>query len=183
MSRVSTPSRTCTYSAIRAGVAAERAPRAGLVAVGEDGEGRVEVEEVVLAQPEPAAEAARPLGVLDEREAVDPHRVVELGLLDRRVLGVLAVRLDGVGAVAREAAAVAARERVVEARVLPGGDVEGAEARLAHHPLRPRGQPLGEGRQQRADDHLDQARVRLPAADDRAGPGAVRDRPGRRVAG
>ena len=163
------------------GVAAERAPRSRLVAVGEHGEGGVEVEEIVLAQPEAAPEAARPFGVLHEREPVDADRVVELGLLDRRVLGVLAVRLDGIGTVARIPAAVATRERVVEAGVLPGGDVEGAEACLAHHPLRPRRQPLGAGRQQRADDHLDQPRVGLPAAHDRAGPGAVRDAPGRRV--
>ena len=71
-------------------------------AVGEHGERRRPVEEEVLAQPEPAAEAARPVGVLDEREPRDAHRVVELGLLDRRVLGVLAVRLHGVGPVARE---------------------------------------------------------------------------------
>ncbi len=105
-------------------VPAERAPRAAAVAVGEDRERRVQVEAVVLAQAEPAAEAARALGVLDQREPVDPHRVVELGLLDRRVLGVLAVRLHRVGAVAREAAAVAAGEGVVEAGVGAGGDVE-----------------------------------------------------------
>ena len=154
-----------------------------LVPVGEDRERRVQVEEVVLAQPEAAAEAARPLGVLDQREAVDADRVVELGLLDRRVLGVLAVRLDGVGAVARGAAAVAARERVVEARVLAGGDVERAEAGLAHHPLRPGRQPVGEGRQERADDHLDQARVGLPAADDRSRPACSSRRCRRALAG
>ena len=54
--------------------------------------------------------------------------------------------------------------------------VERAEARLAHHPLRPRHQPLGERGQQRADDHLDEPVVRLPAADDRGRPARVRDR-------
>ena len=158
----------CTYSATRPGVPAEDAPRARAVAVGEDRERRVQVEEVVLAQAEPAAEPAGALGVLDEREPVDPHRVVQLGLLDRRVLGVLAVRLHRVGAVAREAPAVPAGERVVEAGVGRGLDVERAEARLAHHRLRPCGQPLGERGEERVEEDVDEPRLRLPAADDRA---------------
>src|SRR5581483_5952434 len=80
-------------------LAPERAPRAEPVAVGEDRVRRRPVEDVVLAQAEPAAEAAGALGVGPEREAADPHRVVALGLLDRRVLGVLPVGLHRVGVV------------------------------------------------------------------------------------
>ena len=163
------------------GVAAERAPRACLVAVGEDGEGRVQVEEVVLAQPEPAAEAARPLGVLDEREAVDPHRVVELRLLDRRVLGVLAVRLDGVGAVARVAAAVAAGERVVEARVLAGARRRGSRSPPGtSSPSSPRAAARGRPAAARGRSPRSAAR----ASPSRRRPGrasCVDDRPGRRL--
>src|SRR2546423_1586312 len=65
-------------------VAAARAPGAEAVAVGEDRIRRRAVEDVVLAQAEPAAEAAGAVGVRHEREAPDPHRVVELRLLDRR---------------------------------------------------------------------------------------------------
>ena len=162
-------------------VAAEGTPGALPVAVGEDRERRRLQHAEVLAQPEPAAEPARALGVLDEREPGDLHRVVQLRLLDRRVLGVLAVGLDRVGAVAPVPAAVAPGERLVEARVAPAGDVERAEARLAHHPLRPGREPLGERGQERAEHHLDETRLGLPAADDRRGPGAVRDRALRRV--
>ena len=163
------------------GEAAERARRPRERAVGQDGEGRRPVEEEVLAQPEAAAEASRPLGVLHEREASDPHRIVQLGLLDRRVLGVLAVRLHRVRPVAREAAAVAAAERLQEAVVLVRPRVDAAEAGVAHHRLRPRGQPLGQRGEERAEDHVDEPRLRLPAADDGARPGAVRHRPGRCV--
>ena len=78
-------------------VAAEGAPRALPVAVGEDRERRRLQDPEVLAQPEPAAEPARALRVLDEREPGDLHRVVQLGLLDRRVLGVLAVACTASG--------------------------------------------------------------------------------------
>ena len=134
-----------------------------------------------MRSPRPPRKRPGPVRVLDEREARDPHRVVQLGLLDRRVLGVLAVRLHRVGAVAREAAAVAAAERLEEAVVLAGLRVDAAEAGVAHHRLRPRRQPLGQGGEEGAEDHVDEPRLRLPAADDRARPGAVRDRSLRRV--
>ena len=51
-------------------------------------------------KPFPEARGEILYGAVDEREPGDLHGVVQLGLLDRRVLGVLAVRLDGVGAVA-----------------------------------------------------------------------------------
>ena len=98
--------------------AAERARRPGHRAVGEDGERRRAVEDEVLAQAEAAAVAPGAVGVVDEREPGDAHRVVQLGLLDRRVLGVLAVRLHRVRPVAAVAPAVAAGERLEEAVVL-----------------------------------------------------------------
>ena len=162
-SLVSTPSRISTYSATAAPMAAEGAPRALPVTVGEDRERRRLQHPEVLAEPEPAAEPARPLGVLDEREAGDLHGVVQLGLLDRRVLGVLAVGLHRVGAVAPVPAAVATRERLVEARVAPPGHVERAEARLAHHPLGACRQPLRERRQEGAEHHLDEAGPASPS--------------------
>src|SRR5205823_6304011 len=67
-------------------LAAERAPGPEAVAVGEDRVGRRAVEDVVLAEAEAAPKAARALRVRDERQAADPHRIVELRLLDRRVL-------------------------------------------------------------------------------------------------
>ena len=162
-------------------VAAEGAGRPGDGAIREDGERRRPIEEEVLAQPEPAAEATRPLGVLDERQPVDAHRVVELRLLDGRVLGVLPMRLHGVRPVARVAAAVAAAERLEEADVLVRGAVDASEAGVAHHRLRPRRQRRRESREQGAEDHVDEAGLRLPAADDRRGPGAVRHRSARGV--
>ena len=102
-SLVSTPSRISTYSATAASWP-PKAPHGPLpVAVGEDRERRRLQHPEVLAQPEPAAEPARALGVLDEREARDLDGVVQLRLLDRRVLGVLAVGLHRVRAVARRA--------------------------------------------------------------------------------
>src|SRR5439155_11687353 len=80
-------------------VAAQDAPRAAYGAVGEHGEGRRPVEEEVLAQPEPAPKAARPVRVVHKREPRDAHRIVELRLFDGRVLGALAVRLYRGGAV------------------------------------------------------------------------------------
>ena len=70
-----------------------------------------------LRSPSPPRNRPGAVGVLDEREPRHAHRVVQLGLLDRRVLGVLAVRLHRVGPVARRAAAVAAAERLEEAVV------------------------------------------------------------------
>src|SRR5438093_1157944 len=113
-------------------LAAEGAPRPEAVAVGEDRVRRRAVEDVVLPQPEAASEAARAFRVRHEREAADPHRVIELGLLDRRVLGVLAVCLYGVRAVAAPPSAVAAGERLVEAGVRAGVDIEAAEACRPH---------------------------------------------------
>ena len=71
------------------GSAAEQPVRAPLVAVGKDRERDRVLERVVASQPEAAAVPARPFGLLDQLVARDPHRVVDLGLLDRRVLGVL----------------------------------------------------------------------------------------------
>ncbi len=85
------------------------------------------------------------------------------------------MRLHRVGAVARRPAAVAAGEGLVEARVASGLDVEAAEARLAHHSLRPRGHPLRQRGEERAEEHLDEPGVRLPAADDGGRPPRVRD--------
>ena len=116
-SLVSTPSRISTYSATAASCAAEGAPRALAVTVGQDRERRRLQHAKVLAEPEPATEPARPLRVLDQRQACDLHGVVQLGLLDRRVLGVLAVCLHRVRAVAPVPAAVTPGERLVEARV------------------------------------------------------------------
>ena len=83
--------------------------------------------------------------------------------------------LHGIGAVARVPRAVAAGERLVEARVSAGVHVERAEASLAHHCLRPCRQPLREGRKEREEEHVDEAGLRLPAADDGRRPRAVRD--------
>src|SRR5262249_9909908 len=83
-------------------------PRSRAVAVGQDRERRLLREKVVAAQAEAAAPAARSLRVVDQLVAGDPHRVVGLDLLNRRVLGVLAVRLDRVGPVLMPSGAVAA---------------------------------------------------------------------------
>src|SRR5581483_9499549 len=100
--------------------------------------------------------------------------VVELGLLDRGVLGVLAVRLHRVRPVASGPGAVAATEGLEEAPVLARARVDAAEAGVAHHRLRPGRQPLGEDGEERAEDDVDEARLGLPAADDGARPRAVR---------
>ncbi len=180
-SRVSSPPRIRTYSATRPSCPpkAPAGPASG--PVGEHRERRRPLEEEVLAQAEPAAEAARTVGVVDEREPHDAHRVVELRLLDRGVLGVLAVRLHGVGAVARVPPAVAAAERLEEADVLVRDRVDAPEARVAHHRLRSGRERRGQGGQDGAEDDVDEARLRLPAADDRRRPGAVRDAALRRV--
>ena len=175
-SRVSTPSRTWTYSATRPAwpPAAPHGPWRSRSA------STVKVvgcsKRKSLRSPSPPRNRPGPSESSTSDEARDLDGVVELRLLDRRVLRVLPVRLHRVRAVARVPRAVAAGERLVEARVAPAGEVERAEARLAHHPLRPGGKPVGEGGQERAEHHLDEARLRLPAADDRRGPGAVRHR-------
>ncbi len=142
-SRVSSPSRISTYSATLPSWPPKAPAGPADRAVGEHGERRRPVEEEVLAQPEPAAEAPRAVGVVDEREPHDAHRVVELRLLDGRVLGVLAVRLHRVRAVALEPPAVAAAERLEEADVLVRDRVDAAEAGVAHHRLRPGGERAG----------------------------------------
>ena len=114
--------------------------------VGKHGERRRPLEEEVLAQSEPAAKAPRAVGVVDEREPRHTHRIVELGLLDGCILGVLAVGLDRVGTVAQQTPAVAAAERLEKARVLVRDGIDAAEAGVAHHRLGSRGERGRQGR-------------------------------------
>src|SRR5262249_14509775 len=117
-----------------AGLPAEESPRTSPISVGQNREGgRPLWKEVVLAEAQSAPELARALGVRDQLVPQDAHRVVALGLLDRGVLGVLAMRLHGVGPIASGAAAVASAQGLEVAVVVSGHRVGSAEARVAHH--------------------------------------------------
>ncbi|HVA86929.1 MAG TPA: hypothetical protein VNF73_11520, partial [Candidatus Saccharimonadales bacterium] len=152
------------------------------IAVGQDRERHLVVGEmIVTSQAETAVIGSGAFRVIHQLVAKDSDRVAHLGLLDRRVLGVLPVRLDRVGPVARGAGAVAAAERFEEAVILPTAWIDPAEAGVTHHRLRAGDDLLRQRRGQRLEDHVDQPRLRLPASHHRRRGQAVRHRPRRRL--
>ena len=123
---------------------------------------------------------ARPFGLLDQLVARDPHRIVDLGFLDRRVLGVLGMRLDRVGPVAGGARTVAAGDGLEEREQLAVARVATAEPDVADHPLGARRHELREALRERDVERLDHPDRGLPAADHRVRVGRVVDRARRR---
>ena len=131
------------------------------------------VETVVAAHAEAAPAPAGAFGILHQLIAQDAHGIVDLGLLHRRVLGVLAMGLDRVRAVALRAPAIAAAERLQVAVIGPGARVPAAEPGMALHRLGARDHPLGNGLGERLEDGVGEADLRLPAGHDREGMHAV----------
>ena len=109
------------------------------------------------------------LRVLDEGIAQDAHRVVGLGLLDRRVLGVLEVRLHRVHAVGGERGPVAARDGLVVGKVLAGRRIDSAERDIAHAALRARHHAIGQRWGQRLEQQIAELHGDLPARGHRGG--------------
>ncbi len=172
------------------GVTPEEPLSGELAAVGQDRERRLVVGEAIIPpQAEAAAELPRPLGIGNELVTHDAHRVVELGLLDGRVLRVLRIGLHGVGPVFPAPAAIPARQGFEEAVILPRilvrTRVEPAEAGVTLHRLAPGAYAVGERLGDRLQEHVDPAHRDLPAAHhgrrmDRVGHGALgREHPDR----
>ena len=131
------------------------------------------VELVVAAHPETAPVPAGTLGVLDQFVAQDAHRIVDLRLLDGRVLRVLTMRLHRVRTIAERPGAVAAAEGLQIAVVRSRAGIGSTESRVALHRLRSRDHLLGKRLGQRLEDDVVEADLGLPAGDHGEGVDAV----------
>ena len=113
--------------------------------LGHDRERDRPLEHVVAPQPQAAAPAPGTLGVGHQRVAQEQDRVVRLGLLDRRVLGVLDVRLDAVHAVESRRARRSRRPASRSTRSSsPVRGFAAAERDVQHRALRVGGGELGQ---------------------------------------
>ena len=132
---------------------------------------------VVAPQSQAAAILPGPLRVFYQLVAINPQRVVDFDLLNRRVFGVLTVALHGVRPVLGTAPPIAAPHRLVVRIKLPSARVGAAKAHLAHRPLGRCRDLIGQRRMQCLENDISEPHLGLPTSNHWRGGRAVDDRP------
>ena len=159
-------------------VAATEQTRGGkLRSIGKGGEHRFMSGEAVLAaQTQSATIFAGPLGVRDQGETGDANRIVDLGLLDRRVLGILKVSLNRVRAVGVVTSPVTAGQGLEVRVVLLGAGTLTAETDMTDHAFGAGRYPLGQHLGKCFEQHFAYLHRDLPATHNSAGMPGVQHR-------